>query len=190
MSPTSTQERRAKATQLKARIKSLTAPIPYLSHSRFNELRQRGAPLVIIDAREPEEVSVSTIPSAIPMSLANEHLRHMEQAHGTDFQVVCYCTVGFRSGLYAKSLETAATNVYNYSLMEHLWADGTLVSDMQRQTRAHVYSKHYESYFPDRYRYEAFGAFTALYRGLAHLPSLFSITSSENTHQEEEPIGS
>ncbi|KAI0563242.1 Rhodanese-like protein [Gracilaria domingensis] len=191
MSSTPITERRRKATQLKTRVRSLTAPIPYLSHSRFNELRETDTPMVIIDAREPEEVSVSTIPSAVPTSVADEHISRMQQTHGNDFNVVCFCTVGFRSGLYAKGLVAATKNVYNYSLMEHLWGNGTLVSSQgEQQIRVHLYSRHYESYFPDKYPVEAFGGMTALFRGLGHVPGLLSAIAGKRLQTEDEPIGS
>lgn len=190
MSNLTNEERRRDATQLKARVKTLTSPITYLSHSRVSALHAQTAPVVLIDVREHEENVLSTIPSAIHSSQA---VQHIERLQGKEFNVVCFCTVGFRSGLFAKSLVPKVGNVFNYSIMEHVWGGGTLVSPQgEQQDRVHVYHRNYINVFPDTYNMEVFGNMKALMRGIGHLPRIISAISSRSrtSQAEEEPIGS
>ncbi|PXF42089.1 hypothetical protein BWQ96_08195 [Gracilariopsis chorda] len=192
MSNSTSGERRRGATQLKTRVKILTSPIPYLSYSRFSDLHTKTVPLVLIDVREHEENSLSTLPSAVHSSQAMQLIEQLQQ-RGNEFNVVCFCTVGFRSGLFAKSLVPNVQNVFNYSIMEHLWGGGTLVSPRgEQQPRVHVYHRNYMSVFPERYQMEVFGNMKALMRGFGHLPGIISALSSRGRTPlvEEEPIGS
>lgn len=56
----------------------------------------RGDPIVLVDVRTDAERAVSTLPGAIPVSLV--------EANPTAFrgkELVVYCTIGYRSGVWA-----------------------------------------------------------------------------------------
>ena len=59
-------------------------------------------PMVLVDTRTDEEASVSMIPGGALRQSDFERRRTEWQDH----RVVCYCTVGYRSGVYARQLRS------------------------------------------------------------------------------------
>lgn len=184
------QERRKNATCLKSKIKSFTSPVPYLSHSQFSLLRSQTSELLLIDVRESEESEVSTLEGAVSTGRAQKRL---QESDNNMLTVVCFCTVGFRSGIHAKSLPKTVREVYNYSVMEHIWGHGKLISpDGHEQRRVHAYHRRYMNVMPETYEIEVFGNAKALMRGLGLFPWVISSLTNRdrNSEQEMEPIGS
>jgi sodium/bile acid cotransporter 7 len=70
--------------------------------------RSKDEDFVILDVRNPAEQAVSMIKGAITSS---EFEKNREQFNGATF--VTYCTIGHRSGLYAKKLERQGQRVLN-----------------------------------------------------------------------------
>ncbi len=68
-----------------------------------------AADFVIVDVRSPEEYRVSTIPGAITKSKYESNVK--AYAGKT---VIPYCTVGARSGRYARQLAAKGVKVVNY----------------------------------------------------------------------------
>jgi rhodanese-related sulfurtransferase len=59
-------------------------------------------PMIIVDCRDPKEQAVSTIPHAITADAFKEQLGG--DAVPKECTIVCYCTIGFRSGLFGKKM--------------------------------------------------------------------------------------
>ncbi|MCA9573435.1 MAG: tetratricopeptide repeat protein, partial [Myxococcales bacterium] len=80
----------------------------------------------VVDVREPAEQAVSMIPGAIPATTF--------EAHPEDYagkEVVAYCTIGYRSGQWAKAWRAKGVDVRNLKGSLLLWthAGGALVHD-------------------------------------------------------------
>ena len=64
--------------------------------------------IVLVDVREPAERAVSILPSAI----SKADFERTRDAHRGD-KVVAYCTIGHRSGLYAKDLRRQGIDAHD-----------------------------------------------------------------------------
>lgn len=79
--------------------------------------RPRGQSAVLVDVREPEEQRVSMLPGAITQQqfeLSGDRYRGV--------LVVPYCTIGLRSGLYARELQAQGYRVRNLAGSALAWA--------------------------------------------------------------------
>jgi len=96
-----------------------TLLVPEITAADLAGLMQGGAPLLLLDVREPEEFAQSRIPGAIrvtPRAPAAEVLaRHGAAMRGA--HVVFYCAVGWRSGLMVEGLRKAAAQSGALSLV-------------------------------------------------------------------------
>ncbi len=93
--------------------------------------------VVLVDVREPAERAVSVIPGAITEQafLANA------TALGAD-TVVAYCTIGYRSGMFAQRMARQNATVYNLrgGILGWLHAGGNLTDPGGRPVhKVHVY---------------------------------------------------
>jgi rhodanese-related sulfurtransferase len=93
-------------------------PLPEITAAELAELLPAGAPLLLLDVREPAEFAQSRIPGAVriaPGAPAAELLaRHGAAMRGA--HVVFYCAVGWRSGLMLEGLRTASAQAGALSL--------------------------------------------------------------------------
>lgn len=96
---------------------------------------------VLVDVRSDKEIEVSVIPGAISKTQFEKDMRkHLGKL------VIPYCTVGVRSGDYAKQLAKRNVKVVNYkgSILE--WVDSGLplvTLTGQPTNRVHTYSNKY-----------------------------------------------
>jgi sodium/bile acid cotransporter 7 len=101
-------------------------------------LAGRGpAGAVLVDVREPAERAVSTLPGAV-----SREAYLADDARYAGRPVVVYCTIGYRSGLFAAELRAAGVDATNLagSLLAWTWAGGPLVDPTGAPTRrVHVY---------------------------------------------------
>jgi rhodanese-related sulfurtransferase len=95
-------------------------------------------PPVVVDVREDEERAVSTIPGAISRQ---EFEERRETLAGRE--VVTYCTIGYRSGLYTQELVEEGWKAFNLrgSIVSWTHAGGQLVKDGAPTRRVHVYGR-------------------------------------------------
>jgi sodium/bile acid cotransporter 7 len=105
------------------------------------DLQSWAAPsrLVLVDVRTPAEQAVSRIASAITAAEFEER-----RAQFAGAVVVTYCTIGYRSGLYAERLRAEGWDARNLagSLLAWTHAGGALVDPAGRPTRRlHVYGE-------------------------------------------------
>ena len=97
---------------------------------------------VLVDVRSKEEVDVSIIPGAI--------LKEDFEAHRDEHRqqlIIPYCTVGGRSGLYARKLQSLGFDVLNYKGSILQWINDGLplvTIDGQPTQRVHTYSNRYK----------------------------------------------
>jgi rhodanese-related sulfurtransferase len=114
-------------------------------------LKQGG--VVFIDTRKPEEMEVSMLPAAIDKET---YLKAPASFEGK--AVVAYCTVGYRSGVFAKEMEAKGIMVRNLSGGIVAWAlEGGLLYDKNGETkRIHVYGDKW-NFAPKGYEAVVFG---------------------------------
>jgi rhodanese-related sulfurtransferase len=89
---------------------STPADAPLIGGAELSELRRGEAThVVLIDVREAEEQALSQLPGAISKADFEELCTASQQWRETKDHVpivlVPYCTIGYRSGLYARSLK-------------------------------------------------------------------------------------
>ena len=102
------------------------------------ELQQLQQELVLIDVRSPEEIAGSRIPGAIT---AAEFESNLEQYK--DAIAIAYCTIGYRSGLYAQKLQQQGIEVLNLegSLLAWTHAGGELIDASGTTNKVHVFGR-------------------------------------------------
>jgi sodium/bile acid cotransporter 7 len=101
------------------------------------ELTSTGR-VVFIDVREPEEQSVSRLPGAIT---ADFYLKNQQRY--SDYIKIGYCTIGYRSGIFAQEMGQRGIPVYNLRGGILAWVhDGGKVYNGAGETkRIHVYGE-------------------------------------------------
>ncbi len=102
---------------------------------------------VVVDVRSDAEVGVSIIPGAITK---NEFEKNRQAYAGR--LVIPYCTVGGRSGTYAKQLAKEGVEVKNYKGSILKWVDAGLplvTLEGKSTNRVHTYSDRYR--IPSKY---------------------------------------
>lgn len=126
----------------KERIDSLYAgykkSFPEIVDITAEELRERRetGDLVLVDVRTPAERAVSVIPGAITTGDLDSAL----ESH-PDATFVTYCTMGYRSGLFARQLRERGCDVLNLagSILAWTHAGGDLICDEGPTRRVHVF---------------------------------------------------
>jgi sodium/bile acid cotransporter 7 len=110
------------------------------------ELANTGK-VVFIDVREPEEQSVSRLPGAITV---DGYLADPEKYD--DYIKIGYCTIGYRSGIFAQELGQRGIPIYNLRGGMLAWVhDGGKVYNGSGATkRIHVYGEKW-NLAPDNY---------------------------------------
>lgn len=102
--------------------------------------RLRAGELLLVDQRTAAEQAVSRIPHALTVA-EYERLGAEERKKKP---VITYCTIGLRSGKYARQLKAKGIHVMNLrgSILSWTHVGGELVDSQQRPTRrVHVYGK-------------------------------------------------
>lgn len=101
-----------------------------------------AAEFVVVDVRSDKEVAVSIIPGAITKTQFEK-----EAAKYRGKTVIPYCTVGGRSGAYAKQLAGKGVKVKNYKGSILKWVDAELplvTLKGELTNRVHTYSDRYQ----------------------------------------------
>ena len=102
---------------------------------------------VIVDVRTPEEYQVSMIPGAVTKVQFEKNKQQYR-----DCTIVVYCTIGYRSGQYAKKLMSDGFNAKNFkgSILAWCHAGLPLVTMQGEPTyQVHTYSSEYK--VPSKY---------------------------------------
>ncbi len=110
---------------------------PSLGLAEVGALHDDGR-IVFIDARTPEERTVSVLPGAITVE---EFLA--DPGRYSDRTAVAYCTVGYRSAQVTEQLNADGHEVYNFegSILAWTHAGRVLESETGPTRRVHVYGE-------------------------------------------------
>jgi rhodanese-related sulfurtransferase len=126
--------------QIDELYQSYRGEFPDVREVSWNELLAWKAQkdIVIVDVRSTTERAVSMIPDAISIDEFDADRESFRNQI-----IVAYCTIGYRSGLFAKSLTSAGFHIYNLKGGVLAWASGgQLFSNQQGPTReVHVFGK-------------------------------------------------
>lgn len=101
------------------------------------------APPLLLDARAPEEFSVSHLPQARPAA-SDEQIKTALQNQPKDQPIVTYCAVGYRSSALAEKLaKQGYTNVANLEGSIFQWANEgrSLYQGEKAVTQVHPFDK-------------------------------------------------
>ncbi len=97
---------------------------------------------VFVDIREPEEMAVSKLPGAISKQVFLDHRNRY-----ADKTVIVYCTIGSRSGVFAREMRAQGIDVYNLkgSILAWILEGGTVYDQQDRPTRrVHVFGDRWD----------------------------------------------
>lgn len=121
--------------------------VPSVSAAELTSL-QKDATVLTLDVRTAKERRVSMIPHAISQ---DEFERDENRYKGR--KLVVYCTIGYRSGLYAEKLRKKGWNAFNLKGGVLAWADAhqLFVDPTGKQTKAvHTYGQKW-NLLPEEY---------------------------------------
>jgi rhodanese-related sulfurtransferase len=135
-------------------VKLELSDIPEISSTTLSQVMESSTPtiarnFILVDIRTPQERDVSIIPGAVDDQTFERHL--------TDHQhkkIIVYCTIGYRSGFYVRTLRDKGLNAYNLSegILGWTHADGRLLDSHGHSTRqVHVYSRPWHLAVKDDY---------------------------------------
>ena len=142
------RKRRRKAEKMYARYRWSFRGIQEIKAKEAVRLQSQNR-VVFVDVRDPAERAVSMLPGALTEA---EYLKAPQRFR--EKIVLCYCTIGYRSGLFVKKYGPKYPNLYNLSGGFILWlhAGGTMEKDGSGTLQVHVYGRKWalqpEGYFP------------------------------------------
>lgn len=108
---------------------------------------------IFVDVRTEDEIAVSTLPKAVTKK---DFLRD-KKIH-EDKKIIAYCTIGYRSGVFADEMEKEGIEVLNLSAGILGWthAGGKVYDSRGIVQRIHVYGKDWD-YAPEGFDTMRFG---------------------------------
>ena len=111
--------------------------VPDVSVEELIALKE-GKNVVLVDERKRKEQVVSMLPGAITSREFEDNIERYK-----DKTIVVYCTIGNRSGHYARGLIEKGLIVYNLrgSILAWIHAGQKLVSDGKETRQVHVYGR-------------------------------------------------
>lgn len=124
-----------------AEIREAFPDVSHLTTRQLAEMRSRGEPVLLLDAREPEEFQVSHIDGAVRATTVGTALNAI-QADSRQPTVVVYCSVGYRSSKLVSRLKARGVeNVFNLEGSLFQWANEgrPLARADEPATRVHPY---------------------------------------------------
>ncbi len=107
-----------------------------ISPSKAMAQLDRGG-VVFVDIRKPEEMAVSRLPDAISKQAFLDHRQRY-----ADKTVIVYCTIGYRSGVFARDMRAQGIEVINLrgSILAWVLEGGTVYDEQDIPSRrVHVY---------------------------------------------------
>ena len=121
-------------------VKLEFSDLPEFSNQALLDLtNDQRAGHIVVDVRSPAERNISIIEGSIDQAHFERNLDAYQKK-----KVVVYCTIGYRSGYYAKALRQQGLDAYNLSegILGWIQAGGLLVNtDGQITPKVHVYSR-------------------------------------------------
>lgn len=116
--------------------------------------------LVVVDVRDNREIDVSIIPGAITQkTFLGQADKYKNKT------IVAYCTIGYRSGIFAREMQKKGIDVFNLKGGILAWTlEGGKVYDSNGiATRIHVYGEKWK-YAPKGYEAVVFGFFEKMFK--------------------------
>jgi sodium/bile acid cotransporter 7 len=103
--------------------------------------RWRAEEIVFIDTRTPEEMAVSMLPGAVSQS---EYIENPDRFG--DRTPVAYCTISYRSGIFAKEMAENGRKIWNLRGGMLAWTleGGPIFQGGEETRRMHVYGKKWD----------------------------------------------
>lgn len=135
------RQKRKQIDDLYLRACSEFPEVPEITAKETLDRLEAGERLVLVDVRTPNEQKVSMIPSAITVEQYESDPSHAER----NVPVVCYCTIGGRSGRYTRELCSRGVNALNMPGAILAWshAGGEFEGPDGRTRRVHVYNRRF-----------------------------------------------
>ncbi len=134
----SADERQARIDEMYAGYQDEFPEVRDIEAAELHRDLAGASPPVLVDVRTDEERAVSIIPGALSRQ---EFEARREELSGRP--VVTYCTIGYRSGLYADELASQGWDVHNLrgSILSWTHEGGELESAEGPTRRVHVYGR-------------------------------------------------
>lgn len=134
MSESSADAKRQQIDAMYQKSRRSFPEVPELTAEEFMALRDKEK-VLLVDVRTDEERAVSMIPGAITLEQFEQ-----QQAEYKDTAVAVYCTIGHRSGHYAKQLHAGGWRVFNLkgAILSWTHADGSLENADGPTRKVHV----------------------------------------------------
>jgi rhodanese-related sulfurtransferase len=122
----------------KSQVDQLFAEIQTKLNVSFVDPKDVKKEFILVDVREPVEQAVSMIKGAITKK---KFLENPSQFKGKT--IVPYCTIGYRSGLFAKKLQQRGFKALNLKggILSWVHAKQLIVKDKKPTQTVHVYGK-------------------------------------------------
>ena len=134
---------RAKRARIEELFRRYQRSFPDTPHVTVAELRaaMQSADVVLVDVREERERRVSMIPGAIS---AKQFEANPSEYRGR--RIIAYCTIGYRSGMYAKKLRGQGWQVANLkgSILAWTHAGQEVVNESGPTRRVHVWGRKWD----------------------------------------------
>ncbi|HDZ22153.1 hypothetical protein LCGC14_1002450 [marine sediment metagenome] len=131
------EQRRQRIEDLYAEYRASFPDVPEMTVDQLLAAQKTGQ-VVLVDVRGADEQDVSMIPGAIPARRFEEEGERYEEK-----QIVVYCTIGYRSGLYAKKLDEQGYRAVNLEggILAWVHAGQMIVNHNGQTNRVCVYGR-------------------------------------------------
>lgn len=129
-------EKRRRIGEMYAGYQAEFPDVPVVSVEELVAALEGEAPPLLVDVRQQEERAVSTLPGAVSQGELESMAGDLEGR-----RIVTYCTIGYRSGLYAAELRRRGLDAYNLegSILAWTHAGLPLEHDGEETRRVHVF---------------------------------------------------
>jgi sodium/bile acid cotransporter 7 len=116
--------------------------------------------VVFVDVRKPAEMEISALPGAITRE---EFMNHPDQYRGKP--VVAYCTISYRSGVFARQMAEKGIDIFNLTggILAWVLEGGRVYNTSGETPRIHVYSEKW-NLAPDTYEVVMFSLWEQVFR--------------------------
>ena len=130
------EEKRTRIAEMYGGYRAEFREVEEISVEELLRALDEEAPPIVVDVRTDEERAVSIIPGSISQQAFETRLADLE-----DRTIVTYCTIGYRSGLYADELRRQGWKVHNLkgSILAWTHSGRTLERDGRPTRRVHVF---------------------------------------------------
>ena len=116
--------------------------------------------LIFVDVRHEREMEVSVIPGSITKA---EFLS--QKGSYSDKTIIVYCTIGYRSGLFAREMQKQGIDTYNLNggILSWVLEGGQVRNKTGTVKQVHVYGEKWR-YVPEGYEAIVFGFFEKVFK--------------------------